>query len=257
MAGRTRTDQLVYGRYNDAVVWPLLIVAIGWLACYARRERRRTVILTIAGCAVLTLELGLLLTQLHDETFAASAGIKPMVAGLIPFETDTGRLRPLVVTALALLVALVIALCLVARAGVRVVVVLVAVLVLLGGVRTHRTLASRWNLLEPSGRAVAQLDGTVIPDGATLGVRFVPDELQPSTSRADQLRLTMVYQWYLEDHDFADDFGTVDVGPYVFAPTNDPLFVESGAEVVWVDPRAAMALWYDTPGDDRTLESPP
>ena len=32
MSDRTRTDQLIYGRYNDSIMWPLLAVAIGWLA---------------------------------------------------------------------------------------------------------------------------------------------------------------------------------------------------------------------------------
>ena len=31
MSGRTRADHRIYGRYNDAVLWPLLIVGIAWL----------------------------------------------------------------------------------------------------------------------------------------------------------------------------------------------------------------------------------
>jgi hypothetical protein len=51
---------------------------------------------------------------------------------------------------------------------------------------------------------------------------------------------------YLPHRTFVRDHGTDDsVGPYVFAPVNDPDMREADADVLWTDPTVRVALWRE------------
>ena len=62
---------------------------------------------------------------------------------------------------------------------------------------------------------------------------------------AQQLAYGLYYAWELDEYQFRKDFGDDDVGPFVFAPTNDPLFLATDASILWRDPFSEMALWYE------------
>ncbi len=32
MSDRPRPDQFIYGRYNDAVMWPIIVIGLAWVA---------------------------------------------------------------------------------------------------------------------------------------------------------------------------------------------------------------------------------
>jgi hypothetical protein len=86
----------------------------------------------------------------------------------------------------------------------------------------------------------------IVPPHEVLGFRFVPDTYDPAVPASQQLSYALFYQWALDSYSFRADFGVDDVGPYVFAPVNDPLFVAAGSPILWRDPFSEMVLWYET-----------
>ena len=61
----------------------------------------------------------------------------------------------------------------------------------------------------------------------------------------------LVFNWFLPDHRIVRDQGLADdVGPFVFAPLNDPDLNRSGGSVLWIDPTVDIALWRE--GDPDT-----
>ncbi len=85
MSDRWRSDQLVYGRYNDAVVTPVLVV--GLAALFAAIPYRRLLTTTIVA-AVLTLASGGLLWALRADVLSQTNGLEPMILGVQPFATS-------------------------------------------------------------------------------------------------------------------------------------------------------------------------
>ena len=248
MSNRTRSDHLVYGRYTDAVIWPVLVIAIGWLVGLRRAEARRDTSWIVAGVAVATLAGAGAVYAFHEAAFAESGGVRPMIAGFMPWLGGRNAIPVFVLTGLGL-IGLAVLLALARWPGPRSLALICVVAVALGvaGFRTHHALALRLNIWA-SASAVTEIED-IVPPGAPLGFRFVRDADGPAASWDDQRRRGQLYQMYLPDREFLRDRGVDDgVGPYVFAPVGDPELEEAGAEVLWTDPRVRIALWREPTG---------
>jgi hypothetical protein len=242
MTDRWRPDQIVYGRYNDAVMAPVLLAAMGAVAAATRRR------LLVDGLAVVVATAGtgvvLRLTS-HDE-LQAQALLRPMVIGLMPY-VGSGRLAVLGVTVAALVVMAVgLAAIAVARGGrLRQFVALtfVALLLVVGYRRTQPRLDAAINTWA-SARDVEEVRGTVLPPGQPVRGRFITD----SIVRVGVQRLrASLYEFYLPENPLYVD-GRLPDGrwtPYVFAPVDDAELLAAGAEVVWRDPDVAIGLWVE------------
>jgi hypothetical protein len=69
---------------------------------------------------------------------------------------------------------------------------------------------------------------------------------KPNVSWDDQRRRAQLYQFALPHHPFERDRGIDDdVGPYVFAPTNDKILRAAGGRVLWTDPKVKVSLWLE------------
>ena len=238
MADRWRPDQLIYGRYNDVVVAPLLLVG---LACLTGRARgvwtERQLVLTWVATAAATLLAGWVMWWLRGDQLRESNGLEPMILAVQPF-VDGRPAIPLVrITLLALACAAVLlGAAMTRRAWVTGGVV--ALLLVAGGLRTDDVLENGWN---GSGglQRVAELAG---PRGPLAGGEPVDYYLPAASNSTGRL---MLYQWYLPASEFTvvGQPLTQASSPYVFADLDTPALDAAGAAVVWRDPIKAVGLW--------------
>ncbi len=249
MSARTRSDHRIYGRYNDAILWPVLIIAIGWLVGLARnRESRSNGVWPVTMlCAATLVGSAIGVHYVHGKALREAVGVRPMIAGLVPF-IGGGRsldMTYLAAAAGALFVVLLIVARWSGRRSIGLMIVLSAALIG-GGIRTHRGLSLRLNTW---GKAVevraVETDG-ILPEGVVVGFKFVKESEHPSVTWDDQRRRAQLYQFYLPDYQFARDRGLDDaVGPYVFAPLKDKDLVAANATLLWTEPGIQMGLWLE------------
>jgi hypothetical protein len=244
MSNRTRTDHRIYGRYNDAILWPVLIVGIAWLLQLRYTRHPRAAVAAIVGVVAGIAAASVGIEHVAGEAMADSVGVRPMVAGLMPAigsRPNIDVVRVAVVSIVLLAVLLVAALA--SKRGIAVVIVAVPLLAI-AGIRTRDALSLRLNSWEPA-TAVVAID-EVIPPDAPIGVRFVREADKPNVTWDDQRRRAQLYQFALPGHRFERDRGLDDgVGPYVFAPSNDKILREAGGEILWTDPKVRLALWRE------------
>src|SRR5690606_29411111 len=185
MSNRTRSDHLVYGRYTDAIVWPVLVIAIGWLVGLRRAEARRDTSWIVAGVAVATLATAGAVYAFHEAAFAESVGVRPMIAGFMPWLGGRNAIPVFVLTGLGL-IGLALLLALARWPGPRSLALICVVAVAIGvaGFRTHHALALRLNIWA-SASAVTEIED-IVPPGVPLGFRFVRDADGPAASWDDQ-----------------------------------------------------------------------
>lgn len=238
MADRWRPDQLIYGRYNDVVVAPLLVVG---LACLVGRAHtvwtRRELVLTVGAAGVISLFAAVVLWALRDDVLRESNGLEPMILAIQPFVDGRPaipliRITLLVVAASAALLAGVSI-----RRGVGVVMLGVALL-LVATIRTDHVLDRGW-----SGSGGLERVGALDDVGAPLEGGAPVDYYLPQASNSTG-RL-MLYQWYLPDSDFTvvGQPLTQSSSAYVFAESDNPTLIRAGAERVWTDPLKPVSLW--------------
>lgn len=247
VSGRDRSDQLVYGRYNDGVVWPLIAIGVAWLITTARSEPRRTQVWIVGGLSVLTLELGFLLQQFHGPSFDRTWGLGAMIPGVSPLAPSRTELSVAAIGVISVAIFLglvVVALRPPAKTAAVVLVAGLVVLLSVGALRTHEALGRRLNGGQESAIAVEEI-AEFVPEGSTLGVRFIPDFYRPSVPSSQQEAVALFYEWALPQFEFRIDRGSDDVGPYVFSPDNDPLFRAAEAEPLWNDPFGRTSLWLE------------
>jgi hypothetical protein len=248
MSDRWRSDQLVYGRYNDAVVTPVLVVGLAVLAGVGTVSIRRVPALA-AGAAIGTIAAGALLWQLRSEVLSDGNGLEPMILGLQPFRpapTSIDVLR-ISVWAAALTLVLAGAAVLAAQRGARWMLgAVAAVLLALGWMRTDEIVDRSWN---GSGdvSAVAALRDGPLRDGVRVDM-VVP----PGSNATNRM---MLYQFHLPRTPFTvverpDDgtaayvFGRLDrSGDATGDSGDDDELRAAGAELIWRDPRGRYALW--------------
>jgi hypothetical protein len=248
MADRWRPDQLVYGRYNDAVVGPVVIVGIATLLCSPSIRR---VVLTLVGAVATTIALAGVLWVARRELLAESNGLEPMILGLQPFVRSASSvpLWPITLTAVALMVLLVVAataVCVTVRetwaskdqTQTALTLGVLGLLVVVGTMRT-RTIIDRDWFDRGDGSTVAELRNGALDDVADV------DFLLPSGSTATGTGTMMLYQMYLPDTAFTvvSDPSAANTTAFVFAPIDEAELDESGAKIVWSDPRRNVALW--------------
>ncbi|MDW3215098.1 MAG: glycosyltransferase family 39 protein [Ilumatobacteraceae bacterium] len=244
MARAGRPDFAIYGRYNDAVVGPILVVGLAWLwrvpACPPRR-----VVAMIGGCLAVTVATTLYVESRSGDALGADLGLAPMVAGMLPF-TDRGQsLSPILGAAVSIVVCSVLLgsrLLTMPRSEV-VFGAVVTVLVFSAGGLTYSALRPV-NEYETAS-AVRVVRGIVPPDTA-IGYHFVSRDEPSYVSMNAQRRAALLYQAYLPDYEIVRDAGLDDgVGPFVFAPRLDPTLTEAGAVELWVAQDSGMALWRE------------
>lgn len=255
MSDRPRADQFIYGRYNDAIVWPLITVGLAWLVDRATGGLARKNLASAALVLVGVLGTGLAVDAMHGDAIREDYGVRSMIAGLLPHvdDTDTLDVWRASIWAAAIFTVLVGVAALaggrrvptgarrmVAAAGV----LGFAGLLVVAGVRTERVADIRLNGWERTN-AVRIVD-ELVPEGVALGVHPVPDAQDPAVGWVPQRQRFQLYQLWLPDRVFLRDRGLDDdVGPYVFAPLDDPDLVDAGAELLWRDPGIKVGLWKE------------
>jgi hypothetical protein len=233
MTDRERPDQLVYGRYNDTIVGPLVLIGFATLTALTASRRRRivdAVVVALAAVAtggyVWTLRLDLL-----EQPFVPTT-----ILGLLALDEDaTQQLR--VVTLIGLGVfALAAAAALVprsARTGRVALAVLLAVAVPVGIGRSAERYATDRGARVTSTEALRDLLG---PD----------DEVVFALGAGAGVQGFYRYPFYDEDLRFYDDR---DAHPWddghelVMAPLASDGAAAAGYRVMWVDPNSPNALW--------------
>lgn len=245
MTDRWRPDQIVYGRYNDAVVAPLVLVGLGVLLVAGMRR------LLLDGAIVVGAIIagGVVLRLTSDDRLQGRGLLRSMVLGLLGY-LGHGRVQVLGVTlAAASLTAVLLATALAVRRGPRTAVVgaVAVVLVLAGFVRTRPIVDTALNTWA-SASSLADVRGTVLPPGAMVRDRIESSGL---ASKAQQRQRLMLYEFYLPDNTLYRD-GETPRGawtPYVFAPLDDVDLRAEGARIVWRDPAATIVLWVERQPD--------
>jgi hypothetical protein len=248
MSNRSRPDHIVYARYNDAIVWPVIAIGVAWTITSLRRGRWGRVLATVGIVALTFAGTTALVYGLHGDTLAERIGVRPMIPGWLPIIGDENAIRVIRIAVIALILMMlgVAVLWLLSRGGRRAAVGLVIVAAAFGwaGWRTHHALALRLNSWGEAA-AVVEADAMIPPD-TEIGFRFVSDKEDPAADWTSQRRRAQLYQMYLPHRTFVRDHGTDDsVGPYVFAPVNDPDMRDADADVLWTDPTVRVALWRE------------
>ncbi|MEO6654058.1 MAG: hypothetical protein ABIP17_15530, partial [Ilumatobacteraceae bacterium] len=180
MADRGRQDQYIYGRYNDAVIWPILVLGLGWLIARVRGGFRRRDLATVAVTIGVTLGLGGAIEALHGDSIRKSYGVRAMIAGVLPFVNGKDTLdvwhATLVASALfAVVIAVIVVTHHVGRAGAPLLAIGTALgfgLFAVGAVRTHDVADAKLNGWDKA--AVVREVDSLVPPGLPLGVRTVP-----------------------------------------------------------------------------------
>mgnify|MGYP001812291523 FL=1 len=246
MSDRWRSDQLVYGRYNDAVVTPVLVVGIAALLGAIALPRLLRV---AAGAATGIMVGGLVLRWFRGEVLSESNGLEPMILGLQPFATSATSIDVIRISALAALLTLALAVAVTVAAGRNssshapaarggiVAVAALSVLLAFGWVRTERIVDRFW---DDSGdvSAVQQLRSGVLADGVAVDFHLPPGST--STNRM------MLYQFYLPHTEFTvvNDPGGASAD-LVFArlEADADTVADPPARLIWLDPRGAYGLF--------------
>ncbi len=244
MADRWRADQVVYGRYSDAIVGPVLLVGIGWLTT---RRPVDAVLLRFGVVAATTLGLGMILNLLRHDELAQGVGVRSMILGLQPYIGATKSIDVIWITLVAVgLVAAVAAVVVLGSAlGARGAVLVAVALLLVFGYGRTRDIVDGGKNTWAGGKPVQEVMDGILTEGSVVRYLIVPDSRQPSASHSRQRQRLMLYQFYLPDVRFeVDDGGPEDVSPFVFAPINTESLISEGATLVWQDPSAAIGLWH-------------
>lgn len=243
MSGRMRGDHLIYGRYTDAIAWPIVAVAAAWMLDPLRRAR--STIAMLGGVAVATVVAAVVVEVRFGDVLREDLGVPAMVAGLFPYIADRQTVDVLVPTVLAIVVlAILLIVDAAPRRRVEIVLLVVGSLLVVGALQTHFALRRGLNSFARASDVRAVDD--IVPAGEVIGFHFVPKDEPSMVFEAAQRRSAQLYQMYLPDHRFEIDRGLRDdVGPYVFAPRLDPELTEAGAVPLWESEDTGMVLWRE------------
>ena len=246
MTDRWRPDQIVYGRYNDAVVGPLLVIAFGWLLT---RRRLSVTLVTFAGVIGATLVTGLLVNALRADQLAENVGVRVMILGLQTFLGTASAIRalPITLAGVVVMAAVAVMAVIVQRTGWRAVLFVgLGLLMVLSFGRTRARIDAGLNAWAMAGPMEPVRDD-ILADQDAVRMMFVPDSQHPTASLGQQRQRRLVYQFYLPHQALYTDGLEPDRNavPYVFAPLLDPTMLANGAELVWSDPSVAIGLWFD------------
>lgn len=252
MSDRPRADQFIYGRYNDAIMWPIIAVGTAWLVNRFRLGFARNDRWLAGGTIVALLVGGWGVDRLHGDVIEESYGVRGMIAGILAYVDGADTLNVVQVTLISAGLALT-GLVLAAfaawsgpgRAGVSAVAAVLAIVLGVVGVQRTKDVADlRLNGWEASA-SVTDVD-ELVPPGVPLAVRTIPSSDDPVVGWTTQRQRYQVYQFFLSDRIVLRDRGLDDdVGPYVFAPTDTDDLIDAGAELLWTDPSVRIGLWRE------------
>lgn len=243
MSGFTRPDRIVYGRYSDPVMLPVVLIGLAVLVTASARRLLRDGACIVAALVV----CGGVLWLTKDDVLGGNSLLRPMVLGLVAYL----RRAPLDVLAVTLAAAAVTALVFAAalvprtRARLALVSVLAVALFAVGYVRTRPVVDSALNSWS-NASTLGEVRGVTLDDGVPVRLR-IPD--RDGTEQTDQRRSQLrqrraVYEFFLPENPLFLD-GALPAGessPFVFAALDDPQLV-GHAELVWRDPGASIGLW--------------
>jgi hypothetical protein len=246
MTDRWRPDQVVYGRYNDAIVGPLLIIALGWLLT---PRRLTTTAVTYGAVIATTIVTGLALYALRADELAEGIGVRVMILGLQTFIGTARSIDVLPITFAAVAVAAAVALAALAGQRLRwrgLLFVVLAVLIVVGYGRTRARIDAGLNAWAMA-TAMQPVRDDILADQSAVRMMFVPNGEHPLASLGQQRQRRLVYQFYLPQQALYTDGNEPDRAdiPYVFAPLEDPTMLGNDAELVWSDPGVPIGLWFD------------
>lgn len=244
MSGRDEPHYRIYGRYNDAIVWIVIAYGALWVARSSVLSRRRVATVT-GSLAGVMLALSIIVDLAAGDVLRQSVGINEMVSGILPYIGRLDSVHPVRIGILAM------GLMCAAVAGMRVklggwpATVLVSPVVLAAaGFATYSGLSFDLNQSE-SSQAVQEVRD-IVPVGLDIGFHFVGRDEPSWVFTSQQRRIYQLYQYYLDDYELVPDAGLGDpVGPFVFAPREDPELVDAGARVLWESPVSGMVLWRE------------
>jgi hypothetical protein len=245
MSGRSRADHTIYGRYTDAIVWPILGIGLAWLIGSRRTVSRRSFAWIVGGTAILSLELAFVVNQLHHSQLTQLQEGE-MVAGLLPMISTQSTVRPVLITMISLAAGLALVACaqLDSSRSSRGYALTGAVLLTAAAGLTYDYRVGL-DSFAPS-RSIADVACQVLTPGETVGVGFVRSDAPGAIPTTVQMTYALAYQWYLPGHPFVTDLGIDDdVGPHVISPTYDPLLTEAGGQVLWEDVQVPLSLWRE------------
>ena len=173
-----------------------------------------------------------------------------MIAGIVP-ATGGPVVRVLLVTTVTLVAsAAIFATVRLAHDRPRVIAAVASLIVLVGGIRLWQADQAWKGSYETAAAvsAIRDLDNGPTPQDV-IGVSIMPDEYGPLAPPIQQMAYALAYQWHLPEYRFVLDNGPKDdIGPYVFAVTNDALLMRDGGTILWEDPDRWMALWLEPEG---------
>lgn len=250
MTDRPRTDHLVYGRYNDAFIAPLVVIG---LATLIARPGLRWLLGRALALAATMAVTSVLLSRYRRWVLGYATITDFGVLGLVPYDLVAPR-RLLWVTAVAVgLLALVTLAASLRRGRTAAVVGLAAVLVVGGTVR---------------GAALLDADGVTDPSTS--------EELEDVVAAGEVLTFVNTptfnsvgpfyrFQLYLPDNPAVlSDQPAWDTGtPLVLADAREPAVAQAGYRLAWVDPESQIGLWVapgprqDELAEEGRLVAPP
>lgn len=241
MSDRLRPDQIVYGRYNDAVVGPLVVVGVAALVTASRRF----LAWSMAAVLVVLIATTVLVETWRAEALAEAGVVRAMVLGLAAF-TGSDDIDVVAVARWAVIVVVVVTVVAIAARSIgrrwSFVAVLVPLLVV-GFVRTSHVVEGAMNSWALPAGSVDRLR-QALPSGEAVRFRVVPNRDDPAASWGDQRLRTMVYQFYLPTNAMTEETPDAAVSAgWVFGPVGDPDLADAGGEVRWRDPRYRIGLW--------------
>lgn len=234
MSGRLRGDHIIYGRYNDAIVLPLVGVGWVWLSRFVVRAKPLVVarVVTVAACGLVA--IAALVLQLHHTQFELGEP-RPMIAG-IAYVFGAGGV---ISVPRATILGLVLFACLIGVAAVRIRPIAIAGVtlgLLTVGMLTRLTLqpeADRW------------ADVGSVPPFPALNV--AAEETVWVREGYPEVIVALVSQFRypaLRVAPFADL--PADPGPgavLVLSALDDPSLRHLGGDLIWVSMRESVALW--------------
>lgn len=243
MAGRdSRADYPIYGRYNDAVVGIVVVLAVAWLMRLARTSAGRygaAVVLTSAA----TLATALITELVRGDVIAEQPMMRTMVNGIAPFAFGPPK-DIVIVSLVALAVGSVLYLS-IGRFGESHLLVagIGGLLVVVGAVRV-------WDVHQHSRDTYAALADareidSLVPPREPLGIEL--GRLEDGFSGFGGPRVEMSsLQFFLPKRHFVPVAPDEPHPDYSFVPYDSPLADGKGA-IVWAHPNVGLVLVHLPP----------
>ncbi len=237
MTGRDQPHYTVYGRYNDAVLGPLVLVGAVWALSrppqrFATRVAAAIIGLVLATAAVLEVS-GRFQPPRRLVTW-------DMTPGLVPFALGRNHIDVALITLVAILIGIALV-ALVLSSEDRVVAAVMVAVMIAFGVASRTTVHTRpftWYITGDERNAAELAVG-----GEDVAVRFASTDVPDLNSRVAQLASALTISWYLPDSEFGQSIES----RLVLSPVDDPIARERGDELLIVFPQFGMAIWRSPP----------